>query len=120
MDKIYWDDIAKGDIFWVETVVVDPEEMLVFARRNDPQPFHLDKEAAKDSIFGTLIANGGYKVALWYRSLIPFLGRLALLAGNEWHITLPAPVRPNDRLRCRIEVKSKRLSSKPGRGYALV
>ena len=120
MDKIYWDDLTEGDVFWGDTVVVDAEEMVEFARRNDPLPFHVDETAAKDSIFGTLVASGGFTVALWYRSLIPVLERLALLGGNKWDITLPAPVRPNDQLRCRVEVKSKRLSSKPGRGYALV
>ncbi len=48
MEKIYWDDLQEGHVFWGDTVVVDPEEMLEFARRNDPQPFHVDEAAAKD------------------------------------------------------------------------
>ncbi len=118
MEKIYWDDLEEGAEFWGDTVVVDPEEMLEYARRNDPQPFHLDEDAAKATPFGGLIASAGYTVTLWYRSAMPVLTKLAFLGGFEWLIKLPAPVRPNDQLRVRIEIKNKRASSKPGRGYA--
>ena len=118
--KIYWDELEEGAEFWGDTVIVDPDEMLEYARRNDPQPFHLDDEAAKASPFGGLIASGGYTVTLWYRSAIPILTRLAFLGGFEWHIKLPAPVHPNDRLRVRMKIASKRPSSKPGRGYVTV
>ena len=119
MEKIYWDDLEDGAVFWGDTVVVDPEEMLEYARRNDPQPFHLDEDAAKATPFGGLIASAGYTVTLWYRSAIPILTNLAFLGGFEWLIKLPAPVRPNDQLRVRIEIKNKRASSKPGRGYVV-
>ena len=117
MEKIFWDDLEEGSVIWGNTVVVDPEEMLEYARRNDPQPFHLDEEAAKATIFGGLIASAGYTVTLWYRSCIPILTKFEFLGGSEWLIKLSAPVRPNDRLRVRVEIKSKRASSKPGRGY---
>ncbi len=119
MEKIYWDDLQEGHVFWGDTVVVDPEEMLEFARRNDPQPFHVDEVAAKSTPFGGLIASAGYTVTLWYRSGMPVMTKMAFLGGIEWLIKLPAPVRPNDRLRVRIEIKSKRISRKPGRGYAV-
>ena len=47
MEEINCDDLEKGAVFTGDTVVVDPVEMLENARRNDPQPFHLDEEAAK-------------------------------------------------------------------------
>ncbi len=120
MEKIYWDDLEEGAVFWGDTVVVDPEEMLEYARRNDPQPFHLDKAAAKATPFGGLIASAGYTVTLWYRSSIPILTKLAFLGGFEWLIKLPAPVRPNDQLRVRMEIKNRKASSKSGRGYVTV
>ncbi len=120
MEKIYWDDLEEGAVFWGDTVVVDPEEMLEYARRNDPQPFHLDEAAAKATPFGGLIASAGYTVTLWYRSSIPILTKLAFLGGFEWLIKLPAPVRPNDQLRVRMEIKNRKASSKPGRGYVTV
>ncbi len=119
MEKIYWDDLDEGAVFWGDTVVVDPEEMLEYARRNDPQPFHLDEDAAKATPFGGLIASAGYTVTLWYRSSIPILTKLAFLGGFEWLIKLPAPVRPDDELRVRIEIRNKKASSKPGRGYVV-
>jgi len=118
--KIYWNDLEEGAVFWGDTVTVDPEEMLEYARRNDPQTFHLDVIEAKASPFGGLIASAGYTVTLWYRSAIPILTKLAFLGGFEWLIKLPAPVRPADQLRVRVKIKNKRASSKPGRGYVTV
>lgn len=117
MEKIYWDDLEEGAVFTGDTVVVDPDEMLEYARRNDPQPFHLDEEAAKKTPFGGLIASGGYTVTLWYRSAIPIFAKMAFLGGFEWLINLPAPVRPNNQLRLDITIEGKTPSSKPGRGY---
>ena len=119
MEKIYWDDLEVGAEFWGDTVVVDPDEMLEYAQRNDPQPFHLDEDAAKATPFGGVIASAGYTVTLWYRSGIPVLTKFAFLGGFEWLIKMPAPVRPNDQLRVRIEIKNKRVSSRPGRGYVV-
>jgi len=56
-------------------------------------------------------------VTLWYRSGIPISGSIAFLGGFEWHIKLPLPVRPGDRLRTEVEIVGKKQSSKPGRGY---
>ena len=120
MKKIHWNDLEEGAVFWGDTVTVDPEEMLEYARRNDPQPFHLDANEAMASPFGGLIASAGYTVTLWYRSAIPILTKLAFLGGFEWLIKLPVPVRPADQLRVRVKIKNKKASSKPGRGYVTV
>ena len=117
MDKIYWEDLEEGRVFWGDAVTVDKDEMLDYAKRNDPQPFHLDEEAAKATPFGGLIASAGYTVTLWYRSGKPILTSLAFLGGFEWLIKLPAPVRANDRLRVRVDVIGKKASSKHDRGY---
>ena len=120
MNKIHWNDLEEGAVFWGDTATVDPEEMLEYARRNDPQPFHLDANEAMASPFGGLIASAGYTVTLWYRSAIPILTKLAFLGGFEWLIKLPAPVRPADQLRVRVKIKNKKASSKAGRGYVTV
>jgi acyl dehydratase len=91
--------------------------MLYYARKNDPSPFHVDEEAARNSPYGGLIASGGYTVMLWYRSGIPIVASIAFLGGFEWHIKLPRPVRAGDRLHTEVEILSKKPSSKPGRGY---
>jgi len=118
--KIHWNDLEEGAVFWGDTVTVNPEEMLEYARRNDPQPFHLDANEAMASPFGGLIASAGYTVTLWYRSAIPILTKLAFLGGFEWLIKLSVPVRPADQLRVRVKIKNKKTSSKPGRGYVTV
>lgn len=117
MDKIHWDELEEGTVFWGDTVPADREEMLAYALRNDPQPFHLDEDAAKATPFGGIIASAGYTVTLWYRSSTPVLAKLAFLGGFEWLIKMPAPVRADDQLRVRIEIKNKKASSKAGRGY---
>ncbi len=120
MTKLHWEDLNLGDVFWGATVAADREEMLDYARRNDPLPFHLDEEAAKASQFGGLIASGSYVITLWYRTSVPVLADIELLGGLEWLVKLKAPVRPDDQVRLRIEMIDKAPSSKPGRGYITI
>jgi acyl dehydratase len=115
--KMYFEDLEEGTVFRGDECVADRDEMLEYARKNDPSPFHVDEEAARNSPYGGLIASAGYTVTLWYRSGIPILGSIAFLGGFEWHIKLPLPVRPGDRLRAEMEIVGKKQSSKPGRGY---
>jgi acyl dehydratase len=115
--KLYFEDLEEGIVFRGDECAVDREEMLQYALRNDPSPFHIDEEAARNSPYGGLIASGGYTVTLWYRSAIPIVAKLAFLGGFEWHIKLLLPVRAGDRLRTEVAILSKKSSSKPGRGY---
>ena len=115
--KMYFEDLEEGAVFRGAECVADKEEMLDYAKKNDPSPFHVDEGAARNSQYGGLIASGGYTVTLWYRSSIPILASMAFLGGFEWHIKLPLPVRPGDRLHVEVEILSKKSSSKPGRGY---
>ena len=120
MATVYFEDLVEGREFVGDEVMVDKDEMLEYARKNDPWPFHIDEEAAQASPFGGLIASGGYAISLYYR-----LGHLlyntadskwAFLGGFDWHVSFARPIRPGDRLRRKIVVRSKRPSSKPGRG----
>jgi len=115
--KMYFEDLEEGTVFRGDECVADRDEMLEYARKNDPSPFHVDEEAARNSPYGGLIASAGYTVTLWYRSGIPISRSLAFLGGFEWHIKLPLPVRPGDRLHTEVEIRNKKPSSKPGRGY---
>jgi acyl dehydratase len=115
--KMYFEDLKEGAVFRGDGCVADKEEMLDYARKNDPSPFHVNEEAARNSPYGGLIASGGYTVMLWYRSAIPIIASIAFLGGFEWHIKLPRPVRPGNRLHTEVEILSKKPSSKPGRGY---
>lgn len=94
---------------------VTAEEIIAFARQFDPQPFHLDPEAAKASIFGGLAASGWHTAAMTMRLLVdsvPFAGG-SIGAGQE-ELRWPRPVYPGDVLRIRTEILETRASkSKP-------
>ena len=115
--KLYWEDLSVGTILWSDKVTADRNEMLEYALKNDPLPFHVDESAAANSVFGGLVASGGYTITLWYRSAVRLHSTIALLAGNEFSIKLPKPVRPGDILKTRYEVEEARTTSRPGRGY---
>ncbi len=120
---LYFEDIEVGDVYWGDKCVADPEEMLAYARRNDPSPFHLDEEAAKATIFGGLIASGGYVITLWYRSAIQVLRPVAHVGAlPDWQFSFLKPVRPGDQIQVKATVLDKRPSSRAEqrRGYVTV
>ena len=81
--KKHFEDLEHGAVFWGDECEVDKEEMLQYALKNDPLPFHTDEEAAKASPYGGLIASGGYTVTLWYRSCIRLFADMAFLGGFD-------------------------------------
>ena len=99
---------------------VSKEEIIRFASEFDPQPFHLDEEAAKDSMFGELIASGWHTCSMLMRMLcdeflLDDVGSLG--SGGVDNIRWKKPVRPNDTLRVQSRVTEVRPSeSKPDRG----
>lgn len=71
----YWEDFAVGDVFELGEYRLERDELLAFARRYDPQPFHVDDAAAAAGPFGGLAASGWHTAAIWMR-----LYALSLLA----------------------------------------
>ena len=116
-EKLYWEDLGVGTVLWSDEVIADRDEMLEYAIKNDPLPFHIDEAAAARSVFGGLVASGGYTIMLWYRAAIRLHSTIALLAGNEFSVRLPHPLRPGDVVRTRYDFEESRRTSKPGRGY---
>jgi len=115
---LYLEDLSVGQIFRSDSRVLTAEEMIRFARDNDPQYFHLDAEAAKASLFGGLVASGWQTAALSMRLLVegpaPFAGGLV---GMSADLSWPKPVRPGDSIRIEGEVTDIRRSrSSPDRG----
>src|SRR5207244_7381228 len=80
--KIYWEDLPVGKVIDLGTREVPREEVLDFARRYDPQPFHTDEEAAKKSIYGGLIASGWHTCAMMMRLLYDGLLKHAASLGS--------------------------------------
>jgi acyl dehydratase len=110
--ELCFEDLTPGRVFDLGTTVVDRDEMLAFARRFDPQPFHVDEEAGKASIFGGLAASGWFTASLWMRAYVDgVLARAASLGspGGE-EIAWPAPVFAGDELRASMEVLEARRS----------
>lgn len=114
-----FDTLAPGDEIDLGSRQVTETEIIAFARDFDPQPFHIDPDAADASIFGGIIASGWHTCALTMRLLVDgFLSHATSMGspGVE-QIRWLRPVRPGDTLHARIRVLEKRPSqSKPDRG----
>ena len=120
MGPAYLEDFQVGavDEFGAETIT--KEDIVAFARSFDPQPFHIDEEAAKRSPFGGLIASGWHTTALVMRMVVArFLGTESGSLGSPGidEIRWLKPVRPGDTLRVHVEILEVKPSrSKPDRG----
>ena len=118
----YLDDLQPGDRFVSGEHPLDEGQILAFAKQFDPQPFHLDHEAAKATLFGGLAASGWHTAAITMRLLVggglPLAGGI-IGAGGE--ISWPKPTRPGDVLHVETEVVSVTPSaSRPARGRVVV
>lgn len=117
--QAYFEDIPLGQVAAGGYKYVDRREIVRFATLYDPQPFHLDEAAARQSIFGGLIASGWHTLAMMMRMLVDHhAGRLAGLGSPGCEdIRWLQPVRPGDTLRFRSEcIEKTPSSSKPDRG----
>jgi acyl dehydratase len=115
----YFEDFKIGDITDVGPVSVSEEEIVEFASRYDPQPFHIDPEAAKSSPFGGLIASGWHTTALFMGMFVRsvLLDSASLGSPGVEEVRWTAPVRPGDTLSGRTTVTDVQPSeSNPNRG----
>jgi acyl dehydratase len=120
MAELFLEDFTVGQVFSsTRPVRVEKDEIIAFAKKYDPQFFHLDEEAARSSIFGGLVASGWLTAALTMRLLTE---REAKPAGGSIglgfdELRWPIPVRPGDELRIESEVLDVRPSkSRPNLG----
>jgi acyl dehydratase len=115
---LYLDDMKPGDRFTTSSAEITEAEIVAFAKKYDPQPFHLDNEAAKSSLFGGLAASGWHTASLSMRLLVTSGLPIAQgLIGSSADITWPRPTRPGDVLHVEttvLEVTPSR--SRPDRG----
>ncbi len=117
----YYEDLSIGDIQISAPRTLSREEMLEFARRYDPQYFHTDEQAAKNSIFGDVIASGIYTMAIWRQLDHLIAGDIRWICGIAWdEVRWPLAVRSGDALRARSTCLSKRESvPDPRRGIVV-
>lgn len=116
---IYFEDFQVGQVIELGSQQVDEAEMVAFAREYDPQPFHLDPEKAKASLFGGLAASGWYTGSLMMRMLVGTLLNDTISLGSPGadELRWPRPVFANDTLRARTTILEARQSaSRPGMG----
>lgn len=114
----YWDDIAEGEALNCKTIVLSLQEIIEFAEKYDPQPFHIDEQAAAASRFGGIIASSLQTLSACTRVIVDAQGDIVILSGlGIEQVQLPNPVRPNDVLTieaCLTDLRRSR--SKPDRG----
>ncbi|HEX2116826.1 MAG TPA: MaoC family dehydratase [Alphaproteobacteria bacterium] len=119
----YFEDFKAGDIFKGGPVDVTQDAIIAYARQFDPQPFHLDPHAAKDSMFGELVASGWHTASMTMRMFATSDMNIinGVIGGGLEQLSWPRPVRPGDRLSLRSEILETRPSrSKPDRGMIRV
>lgn len=115
----YFDDFSVGERFVTRGVTLTESMIIGFAMTYDPQPFHIDVEAARQSNYGGLIASGFQTLALGFRMVLETgIFRVASMGSPGFdELRWLKPVRPGDTLHTEIEVMEKTPSrSKPDRG----
>jgi acyl dehydratase len=119
MARRYLEDYAVGQVYHSPgPLKVEAEAIKAFARQFDPQPFHLDEEAAKGTFFQGLAASGWHTAALTMRLLVEGeLGPAWGVIGAGGEVAWPRPLRPGDELRLVTEILEVRPSkSRPEQG----
>ena len=115
------DDLAAGDVFESEPITLSAGQIVDFARQFDPQPFHLDDEAARGTFFQGLAASGWHTVALTMRLMVQSIPLDCGVIGAGAELAWPKAVRPGDSLRVTSTVLGITPSrSKPDRGIVEV
>ena len=120
MFKIFFEDIVVGQTDAFGSYDVTKDEVIEFASKYDPQPFHLNEEFAKQSVFGGLCASGWHTGSMMMRMMVDHMmdqGLAGLGSPGVDHIGWKKPVFPGDTLSLESEIIDKRDSkSRPTLG----
>ena len=120
MPKFYFEDFAPGWTIELGPRRVTREEIIGYAARYDPQPMHLDEEAARHTMLGGLAASGWHTCAIMMKMIADgfLLDTASMGAPGVEEAKWLKPVRPGDSLTVRGSVRTARASqSKPDRGF---
>jgi acyl dehydratase len=118
----YWEDFEAGEVTELGTYEVTRDEILEFARRYDPQPFHVDEDAADAGPFGGLAASGWHTAAMFMRLFVDGVFEESASMGSPGveELRWTAPVRPGDTLTGRVRVVETYPSERrPDRGTVI-
>ena len=120
-ELLYLDDLHVGQRFISGTHLIDEEQITAFAQQFDPQPFHLDAEAARETLFEGLVASGWHTAVISMRLLVESLPLIGGIVGAGGELAWPAPTRPGATLHVESEILALRPSrSHPDRGMATI
>ena len=117
--KYYWEDMQAGHVRQLGSITPTREEIIAFATQFDPQPYHLDAEAAKASVFGALCASGWHTCSMAMRLMVTNFTQQAASLGSPGleNIKWLKPVLPNDTLSLQSTVLETRpMNSRPDVG----
>ena len=119
---LFLEDLSVGQKFTSDTHTLDATQIKAFAQQFDPQPFHLDDAAAKETFFGGLAASGWHTAAITMKLLATTRPGIAGgLIGGGGEITWPQATRPGDILQVTSEIlEIKPSRSRPERGMAIM
>jgi acyl dehydratase len=120
MKTRYAEDYKAGDVFELGTYELSQKEIIEFAQKYDPFPFHVDEQAAKNTVFKGIISSGWLTGLVWLRMMHDSFLCHETTLGSPGHEEMlwPKPVRPGDRLTGLLEIKESRVSvSKPDLGF---
>ena len=120
MHKIHFEDFKPGLFAEYGPRLVTREEILAFAAEFDPQPMHLDEDAARETLLGGLSASGWHTCGLMMRMMCDgfLLNSSSMGANAVEEVRWLKPVRPGDRLTLRVSVLETRASkTKPEMGF---
>ena len=114
--RLYWEDFPAGSVREFGNMAVTRDAIIEFARAFDPQPFHVDEEAGKSSLFGGLCASGWHTCSMAMRMMCDeyLLESASLGSPGLENLKWTRPVYPGDTLRVRLQVlESRPMASKP-------
>lgn len=119
IENRYFEDYITGSVHEFGPIMVEEKEIIAFAKRFDPQVLHTDPDAAKDTVFGGLIASGWHTAVLMMRLFVDhYLSHVASLGSpGVDELRWLKPVRPGDEISiCVTVLETKRSRSKPDQG----
>ena len=120
MDRLYLDDLTVGQLFVSATHTLHEADIIAFATQFDPQPFHLDDAAARNTLFGGLAASGWHTAAIAMKLLVDSLPLAGGIIGSGVELAWPRATRPGDMLHLETEIVSITSSrTKPDRGVVV-
>jgi acyl dehydratase len=120
LSRLHWEDFKPGQVTELGPRLVTREEIIAFAAEFDPQPMHLDEEAASASMLGGLAASGWHTCCIVMRMISDgMLDRTSFMgAPGIEEVRWLAPVRPGESIRLRVTVVETRASrSRPDMGF---